>query len=390
MGRVYDELDAALDALLSVDPQDLSDDELDDAVVAIQRQTSRLAAVRATMISAWDQRRVWATDGSRTPAARLARDASIAPNTAATEVRRGRALRSMPHTAAALATGDLSPDHVDLLARANSGSRTTVFADHEETLVEQCRQLRFADCCRMVAYWRQRADAETIDDEAQRLHEGRTASAAATIDGVVELRAHFDPVGGAEFLTELDRLQAAEQLADQTNGTSRTIGQRRLDALVEMARRSRTAHHGGLRPRPLLTVLVGDESLRHICQLASGTVIAPGLIVPLLADADLERVVFEGPDRVIAVSRKRRFTGALRRAIEVRDRHCQHASGCDEPASDCDIDHIQPYSQGGLTSQDNGELSCRPHNRDETRRNAPPKPANPPPDPEPDPPPDDP
>ena len=106
--------------------------------------------------------------------------------------------------------GALSPDHVDLLARVDSGSRTVVFADHEETLVDQCQLLRFSDACRMVAYWRQRADAETIDDEAHRLHEGRTASAATTIDGVVELRALFDPLGGAEFLTELDRLHAAE------------------------------------------------------------------------------------------------------------------------------------------------------------------------------------
>ena len=262
MGTVYDELDAAITTLLDVDPHDLSDDDLDDAVVTIQRHTSRLAAARARLISAWDHRHLWATDGSRSPAARLARDASIAPNTAASEVRRAPALRTMPHTAAALAEGALSPDHVDLLARVDSGSRTVVFADHEETLVAQCTLLRFSDACRMVAYWRQRADAATIEDEGQRLHEARTASAATTIDGIVDLRALFDPLGGAEFLTELQRLEHLEYLADlQPDATSRTTGQRRLDALVEMARRSRSAHHGGLRPRPLLTVLVGEQTL---------------------------------------------------------------------------------------------------------------------------------
>ena len=207
MGTVYDELDAAITTLLDVDPHDLSDDDLDDAVVAIQRHTSRLAAARARLISAWDHRHLWASDGSRSPAARLARDASIAPPTAAAEVRRARALRTMPHTAAALAEGALSPDHVDLLARVDTGSRQVVFADHEETLVAQCKLLRFSDACRMVAYWRQRADAETIEDEGRRLHEGRTASAATTFDGVVDLRALFDPLGGAEFLTELQRLE---------------------------------------------------------------------------------------------------------------------------------------------------------------------------------------
>ncbi len=391
-GTVSDELDAAIITLLDVDPHDLSDDDLDDAVVAIQRQSSRLAAVRARLISAWDHRHIWATDGSRSPAARLARDASIAPNTAGAEVRRARALRTMPHTAAALAEGALSPDHVDLLACVDSGSRTVVFADHEETLVAQCKLLRFSDACRMVAYWRQRADAAIIEDEGQRLHEGRTASAATTFEGVVDLRALFDPLGGAEFLTELQRLEHLEYLADlQPDAPSRTPGQRRLDALVEMARRSRSAHHGGLRPRPLLTVLVGEQTLARLCELATGTVIAPGLIVPLLSDADIERVVFDGPDRVIAVSHKRRFTGALRRAIEVRDRRCQHPSGCDEPAATCDVDHVVPHSEGGITSHDNGELKCHAHNRDESKRNAQPKPTNErqPPDPEPDPPPDD-
>ncbi len=225
----------------------------------------------------------------------------------------------------------------------------------------------------MVEYWRQRADAEATADEAQRLHESRGCSAATTLDGMVDVRALLDPIGGASFLNELERLQRLLDLQDKQAGTIRTVRQRRADALAEMAARSRTAHEGGLRPRPLITVLVGEATLEHLCQLACGTVIAPGLIVPLLSTADIERVVFDGPDRVIGVSRKRRFTGALRRAIEVRDRHCRHPSGCDEPADTCDVDHITPHSQGGPTSQDNGTLECRPHNRDATKHNAKPK-----------------
>jgi hypothetical protein len=90
----------------------------------------------------------------------------------------------MPHTAAAVASGALSADHVDLRARANHGSRTALFADHEETLVDQCKLLRFPDACRMVDYWRQCADAEGSEDEAERLRAGRYASVAKTIDGV--------------------------------------------------------------------------------------------------------------------------------------------------------------------------------------------------------------
>jgi 5-methylcytosine-specific restriction endonuclease McrA len=66
---------------------------------------------------------------------------------------------------------------------------------------------------------------------------------------------------------------------------------------------------------------------------------------------------------VVSVSHRRRFTGALRRAIEVRDRHCAHPSGCEVPAHLCDVDHIVPWSQGGATSQENGRLLCSTHNR---------------------------
>ena len=72
---------------------------------------------------------------------------------------------------------------------------------------------------------------------------------------------------------------------------------------------------------------------------------------------------------MIDVSQRRRFTGAVRRAIQVRDRHCQHPSGCDIPAPGCDIDHIQPRSQRGPTNQDNGRLPCPTHNRHPDKRN---------------------
>jgi hypothetical protein len=289
----------------------------------------------------------------------------------------------MPHTAAAVAAGALSADHVDLLGRANHGARAAVFAEHEATLVEQCQLLRFAPACRAVDYWRQRADAEGFEDETARLHAGRRASAATTIDGIVDVRAVLDPIGGAALKAELDRLEHQLYLADKRSGEIRTVAQRRADALVEMASRSRTAAEGGLRPRPLITVLVGEQSFARTCELAEGIVIAPGQIVPLLADADIERVVFDGPDRVIAVSRRRTFTGALRRAIEVRDRHCQHPSGCDEPAHNCDVNHKQPYGAGGVTSQENADIECHPHNRDEIKHNKKPRSRRDPPDPRP-------
>jgi hypothetical protein len=85
--------------------------------------------------------------------------------------------------------------------------------------------------------------------------------------------------------------------------------------------------------------------------------------VPGLAEADLERVVFDGADRVLAVGAGRRFfTGADRRAVEVRDGECVH-SCCDVPAEDGEVDHVVPFAEGGPTTADNGRLACGFHNR---------------------------
>ena len=177
------------------------------------------------------------------------------------------------------------------------------------------------------------------------------------LDGVL------DPIGGAVVVSELNRLEHELYLADQRDGVTRTMAQRRAAALVLMAQRSATAPAHGRAPKPLFAVLLGDRAFTELCELANGTVITPRQLVHWLGTAQLETVLFDGPSTVISVSKRRSFTGALRRAVEVRDRHCQHPSGCDIPAERCDVDHIIPHAHGGPTSQFNGRLECPTHNR---------------------------
>jgi hypothetical protein len=134
-----------------------------------------------------------------------------------------------------------------------------------------------------------------------------------------------------------------------------------------MATRSATAPANGRRPKPLFTVHVGDETARHLCELASGTVLHPNQLADHLNSAVYESILFDGPSTVLSVSQQRSFTGTLRRAIEARDRHCQHPTGCDIPAPKCDIDHVVPHTQGGATTQFNGRLQCPTHNRNHTK-----------------------
>jgi hypothetical protein len=133
---------------------------------------------------------------------------------------------------------------------------------------------------------------------------------------------------------------------------------------------------GGRRPEPLFSVLVGYETFaRAPCELADGTVVAPGALVNWLGEAWVERVVFDGPHRIKDVGVRRRiFSGATRRAVELRDRTCFHPY-CGVAAEHCQIDHVRPWSEGGLTVEDNGRPACGFHNRERHRPRPPPAPA---------------
>ena len=216
---------------------------------------------------------------------------------------------------------------------------------------------------RALAYWRQRVDPDGTTERAARLREGRHASISTGWRGEVVLDAVFDPIDGEIVITALERIIDEFKRADLRDGVERTAQQRRADAIVEIARRAMAAPADGLRPRPLITVVIGLEPFTHACHTAHGTVIAPDTIIPLLSDADIERIVFDPPNRRVTASHRRSFIGSVRRIIEVRDQHCQHPSGCDVPAHQCDIDHIIPWSHGGATSVDNGQLLCPTHNR---------------------------
>jgi hypothetical protein len=113
----------------------------------------------------------------------------------------------------------------------------------------------------------------------------------------------------------------------------------------------------------LISVLVDYQTFAgRVCQLGDGTVITPAVVASMLTAADIERVVFDAAGRVIDLGRRRRFVGAARRALEVRDRGCTHP-GCDAPIDRCQGDHLQPWSCGGTTHPDNGQLGCGHHNR---------------------------
>ena len=380
-----EELAGALDGLSRLDPAVLGDAE---TVVALHRELERLSALTTRAVAAFDAGRTWEDSGARTASAWLAVHCRMPQESARRRVRLGRALRHMGVVEAAWLAGEVGEAHVRLLAAARTPATAECFARDESMLVEQAKTLRYSQFARCVAYWGQLADPEGTDGSAEARYAARRLHLSSTFGGSWALNGLFDPISGAvvakalgaieQELFEADWAEAKAREGEHVRMShlARTPAQRRADALVEMARRSMALPAGSRLPEPLFSVLVGYETFAgRVCELASGAVVAPADLVRWLGEAWVERVVFDGPERIRDVGVRRRiFAGGSRRAVQLRDRTCFHPY-CEEPAEGCEIDHVQPWAAGGPTTEANGRVACGFHNRQ--RHRGPPSPAPP-------------
>ena len=238
---LLERLEAVLDELADLDVDTLDDATVDDLVVALGAHATRLEAAWCRLIGVWDRRRLWAANGSKSPAARLARETHRRPADTARLVRRARHLAEMPHSAAAHAAGELCGAHVDLVASCQRSWRNADFAASEELLVELCRTRWFDNAVAAIDQWKLLADRDATGRGADPVTEGRHLSVAVGWGGEVVVNGALDPVGGEIFATALQRLCDQLRVDDRRHGVTRTTRQRRADALVEMATRAATA-----------------------------------------------------------------------------------------------------------------------------------------------------
>ncbi|MGH9288821.1 MAG: HNH endonuclease signature motif containing protein, partial [Acidimicrobiales bacterium] len=173
-------------------------------------------------------------------------------------------------------------------------------------------------------------DPDTLDDAELagavvelRRQQARLAAAATRLTAVFEARGAYGDDGSRScgaWLAHRCRLP---------------IGQARAEAWL--GRRLRTM------PATAEALAVGNISSRHAAVLAS---LAGGRTAELFAR-----------DEALLVGH------AVRRVLEALDRGCGHPSGCDAPIDRTQGDHIHPWSAGGTTTPDNGQLRCGYHNR---------------------------
>ena len=373
----------ALDVLVGADPGALSDAQ---SIVTMHRELARLEAVVTQAAAAFDAAGAWAPDGARDAASWLAVQCHLPKAEARRRFRVGRRLSSLPSFSSAWLSGDITEAQVAAVADIGRPPVVEALAEQEQMLCTQAKSLRFEWFTKALTYFCQLADPDGAEEDELERRAHRQAHLAQSISGLFFGQLTLDPVSGAIVSDEWRRLEQGLFEADWAEARNRlgrdpllqdlerTAGQRRADALVEMATRSRTADTDGRRPAPLFSVFVGYETLHgRICELANGTVITPGTLLPWLDQALVERAVFGPGPRVEIGPATRLYGGATRRAVELRDRCCTHPY-CDRPALCCEVDHIVPFSEGGPTTQENGRLLCGFHNRLRNQRPPPPAP----------------
>jgi Domain of unknown function (DUF222)/HNH endonuclease len=367
-----DDFAGALEALVASGAQNYDDCA---SIEELHRHLSRFESFVTEATASFEAGEQWAADGAKTASAWIATRCRLPRSAARRRVRLGRALRHLPECAEAWREGAIGVDQARAIASARRHRTEASMERDEGMLVSQAAQMGFEDFYRALSYWKQLADPDGAEAADEDRKASRNVFLEASFTGMWLGQMTLDPVSGTIVAGELNRLEhdmfeadcaeAKERLGRTArfDELARTSAQRRADALVEMAARSSSAPSDGIRPAPLFSVFVGYETLHgRICELENGTVLTRAALTPWLDAAYFERAIFSLGSRVDVSVRARLFTGGTRRALELRDRMCTHPY-CYEPAENCQGDHIEPWAEGGPTTQENGRLLCGFHNR---------------------------
>ena len=313
--------DDALEALIASGAENYGDGE---SMERLHRLSSRLDSFVSEATAAFEQSEEWAADGAKTAASWISSRCRVPRATAKRRVLLGRTLRHLPMVAQAWRDGDIGEDAAKAIAAARRHRTEAPMARDEEMLVSQAKELGFEDFYRVLAYWKQLADPDGAEASDMERKASRDVFLTSSVNGMWLGQMTLDPINGAIVAGELNRLEhdlfeadcaeAKERLGHtaRIDELTRTSGQRRADALVEMATRSRTAPAEGIRPLPLFSVLVGYETLRgRICELENGTVLHPSVLTPWMDSAYFERAIFTLGTRIDVSVRSRLFTGGV-------------------------------------------------------------------------------
>lgn len=304
------------------------------------------------------------SEGYRTPGYWLRKECRLGATAAGDRLEMARRLDRLPVADAALSAGEIGFQHARDLFRLAEKVGYEAVGPHEAELVGQARNLDPTTYARYLQHFRAMVDPDGILDDARMAHETRFLSMSSTMDGVFYLKGKLDADAGSVVEAALVALTPAHHPGDW-----RSPGNRRADALVDMAR---TVLDSGSAPevageRPHVTLTVSAETMAWLS--LEPAEIGNGLPVPVetasrhLCDAMVTLIELDRKGNPLNMGRTRRtVTAKQRKALNLRDRGCRFP-GCDRPWWWTDAHHLIAWEFGGPSDLDNLILLCRHHHK---------------------------
>ena len=335
-----------------------------DAVDGSTRSLRRLRAAQLDEIHAAVDTRDWARAGYRSPSDWLVVTSREAYGQCRLSVHLAERIQHMPHVKTAFATGDLAESALRLLADTWTETNAAAFARDEQMLLGWALRLPHSDLRMLLDTWKRHTDTEHETDRDEQRFQARSLTISRQRDGTGRIEGVLDPEGLALVRASI------RALAGRTDDETRTLAQRRADALVSMARI--TLDHlppipGRKRSRPkviatiaYLDLLTGDGG-GSLDTNHGRTVVSSETIRRLACDAGIHRLI-HGPDgTIIDYGRQTRaVSDSMFDLLTIRDHGCR-LDGCTTPPSACDAHHAIHWLDLGETELDNLILACWYH-----------------------------
>jgi hypothetical protein len=348
MREALAQLRRVVDDCVNASPWSLSDDELLSCLDQVHAAEQALATTTLHLIREIHRRDLPAKDGATGTAVWLRWRHRISIHTAKHTVELAQAMDRRPALDAALRGGEVNTEQAQVIATAvgelpakagveaiDKAEQMLIgfAADHEPSILRRFGARIMSHVDPDLA---ERAEKEALEREDAKAHEGRAFTLTPTRQGRVRLTGWLDREAAAILNAALDPLCGpAASVGDQ-----RTPTQRRADALIEVCQLAlhteQLPDNGGDRAQVVVTVPF--DVLRG--QLGAGLLDTGELLTAtqvrrMACDALLIPAVLGGDGQVLDLGMARRlFTGAVRRALVLRDGGCAFP-GCDRPARWC-------------------------------------------------------
>jgi len=324
-----------------------------------------LEAVFAKGLRRFDKSGEYKADGALSAVAWVRERCNLSGGAAAERVNVARQLETLPQIEKALAKGDVGYQHVALIARVAENVGSAPVQREEQNLLNAAQTMDPGRFAAVAKAFELRVDAAAALVEANHAYERRYLHLSEPQNGMVRLDGMLDLEGGATLKAALSAL-----MPPPANDDDRTPGQRRIDALVDLARRpldgSKLGTVGGQRPHLLITA--SAETLLGLkgappAEMAGVGPIPMETAQRLACDPTVSWLLGQAElESESASDAHRQIPAATRRALVARDRDCVF-NGCHRPAIWCDGHHLVWWTRGGKTALPNLALVCGRHHR---------------------------